>query len=216
MGALCTTSNGGEETTVFKYQVGKEYEELKDEWAGEGIKRTAAWKAKISRKQLLAKRDEFWHSRTEGSRRVWVVIKQAIEADHNTAAMLLDAADITVENECMTVLFDRHGIKYEIPIYVINDPIEFTEGKMAPSRRKKERKEEDISFKIRCFHVASTDTELTMSNCSNIDQVKQAFFDKTEEDKRIPVDKMRVFFGGKELKDEETLIDNGIRKHMVV
>jgi hypothetical protein len=60
MGALCTSSKGGEETTVVKYTVGKDYEEVKDEYSGEGIKRTVAWKAKISRKQLLAKREEFW------------------------------------------------------------------------------------------------------------------------------------------------------------
>jgi hypothetical protein len=50
MGALCTRSDGAEETTVSKFTVGKDYEELKDEFVGEGIKRTVAWKAQISRK----------------------------------------------------------------------------------------------------------------------------------------------------------------------
>jgi hypothetical protein len=68
--------------------------------------------------------------------------------------MLLDATEIRLEGTSMTSSVDRHGIRYELPIFVINDPIGFSEGKMAPSRRKKETKEEDITFKIRCFNVS--------------------------------------------------------------
>jgi hypothetical protein len=45
MGNMCTRSDGPEETTISKFTVGKEYEEMKDEYVGEGIKRTVAWKA---------------------------------------------------------------------------------------------------------------------------------------------------------------------------
>jgi hypothetical protein len=130
--------------------------------------------------------------------------------------LLLDAADIRVENDSMTTVIDRHGIKYEMPIFMLNDPLEFNEGKLAPSRRKKEKKEEDISFKIRCFNVSSSDTELTLPNTTTIGAVKDAYNNSLAEDKRIPADKMRAFFGGKELKDEETLINNGVRKNMVL
>ena len=49
MGALCARSDGQEDTTVFKYTVGKDYEEIKDKFVGEGVKRTRAWKSHINR-----------------------------------------------------------------------------------------------------------------------------------------------------------------------
>jgi hypothetical protein len=97
------------------------------------------------------------------------VLKQAAEADASTAAMLLDATEIRPENNSMTTCYDRHGIRYEIPIFIINDPISFTEGKLAPSKRRKAAKEEDISFKIRCFNVSQTDIELTLANTSTVE-----------------------------------------------
>jgi hypothetical protein len=68
----------------------------------------------------------------------------------------------------MTVCQDRHGIRYEVPIFVLNDPITFSEGKLAPSKRRKAAKEEDITFKVRCFKVSQTDIELTLSNTSTV------------------------------------------------
>lgn len=49
MGNLCTRSDGAEETTISKFTVGKDYEEIKGEYVGEGIKRTIVWKAGITR-----------------------------------------------------------------------------------------------------------------------------------------------------------------------
>jgi hypothetical protein len=44
--------------------------------------------------------------------------------------------------------------------------------------------------------------------------LKKAYSEKLNEEK--PVELMRVFFGGKELKNEDVLSTSGIRKNMVV
>jgi hypothetical protein len=118
--------------------------------------------------------------------------------------MLLDATEIRLENTNMTTVFDRHGIRYEIPIFVINDPVGFNEGKMAPSRRKKETVEEEISFKIRCFNVSHNDTDMKLVNTTTIGELKAIYNDTLET--KLGVEVMRVFFGGKELKNEETIM----------
>lgn len=56
MGNLCVRSDESEDTTISKYSVGKNYKEITGEFVGEGIKRTFAWEAEISRKGLDAKR----------------------------------------------------------------------------------------------------------------------------------------------------------------
>ena len=50
----------------------------------------------------------------------------------------------------LTNLVDSYDHKFEVPIFMLNDPIEFAEGKQAPSK-KKPSKVLEISIKIRCF-----------------------------------------------------------------
>jgi hypothetical protein len=57
---------------------------------------------------------------------------------------------------------------------------------------------------------------MTLSNTTVVGALKEAYLAKLEGESAIPVNLMRVFFGGKELKDEETLIKAGIRRNMVV
>ena len=52
MGNHCGRSDHDESTTKTIFSVGPDYEELKDQFAGQGIKQTHAWKASISRPQL--------------------------------------------------------------------------------------------------------------------------------------------------------------------
>jgi hypothetical protein len=68
---------------------------------------------------------------------VWNALKASIDTDMATAKMLLDSAHVTMENDTISVCWDRRGIKYEIPTFVINDPVSFTSGKLAPTKAKK-------------------------------------------------------------------------------
>lgn len=214
MGALCARSDGQEDTTIYKQQVGKDYKELTEQFVGSGCKRTCAWEAEISRKQLERKRDEFWVTRPSGSRHVWSLLKAAVEADAETAKMILQAREIRIENESMTVCYDPHGTRYDIPVYILNDPTKFTTGKLAPSKTKRPAKEQLIKIKVRCFQIGAEDISLELSNTSSVEQLKQMYLDKAE--KEMEIGKLRVFFGGKELKDDEDLISNNIRSNTVV
>ena len=125
MGSRCTRGDDDEGETRTKFAIGKDYQEFRDQYSGEGCKKTAAWKATLTRSQLEAKREEFWRTRTTGRRHVWLTIKQAVEADHETAKLLLEMAEITLQNGLLTVCKDPDGNLYEIPIFVINDPVAY-------------------------------------------------------------------------------------------
>ena len=180
MGNMCVRSDESEDTTISKFAVGKNYKELTGEYVGEGIKRTFAWETEISRKGLDAKRQEFWSSRTEGSRHAWNAIKAAVDADEGTAALLLESANIRLENDSLTLCWDRHGNKYEVPIFVINDPKTFTSGKLAPTKIKKLKENTEIKLKIRCFQLSTTDVIITINNSKTILDLKQAYIKEQE------------------------------------
>lgn len=59
MGNFCARSEADDTVTRPKFSIGKDYQEITDQFSGEGIKKTVAWKASISRPQLEAKREEF-------------------------------------------------------------------------------------------------------------------------------------------------------------
>ena len=62
--------------------------------------------------------------------------------------------------------------------------------------------------------MQSKDYDIKIFNDKTALDLKKAFQELLEEEK--PLECMRIFFGGKELKDDETLIANNIRRHCVV
>ena len=127
MGNYCARSEPADSVTKPRFSLGKDYTEIEGQFAGEGVKKTLAWKATITRLQLESKRAEFWQTRAGGRRNIWLVIKNAIEADHQTAALLLQMSGIVIKGENITVLEDTNGNIYEIPPFIINDPLCFSD-----------------------------------------------------------------------------------------
>lgn len=212
MGCTCSRSEG-EETTRIRLGVGPDYQEIEGQTTGEGIKQTPAWQATITRAQLQAKRDEFWRSQTSGRRHVWMTIRQACEADNATAATLLQLAEITLEGNSLMVCYDRNKNRYEVPPFVINDPVKLSDAE--PKRKglkKKEMKEKEIKLKLRNM-TTHAETEFQIHNTSQISDLKKMYLDSVKDNFSGTV---RLFFGGKELKDEATLASYSIGESMVV
>lgn len=89
------------------------------------------WKATppMTRSELMAKREEFWHTQPAygGNKVVWDTLKGALEADHATTRMLLDAAEVIVATPDMSEVYDSQGFRYELPPYVLNEPTNLIE-----------------------------------------------------------------------------------------
>lgn len=210
MGNHCGRPDHDDSTTKTVFSIGTDYEELKDQVTGEGIKQTPVWRATITRSQLERKREEFWKTRTGGKRRAWYTLRAAVETDHLTALMLLEAAEIAPIGNSITSCKDSDGFSYEIPVFIVNNPIEFL------MRKKKNPKakapiEETVQIRIRRSDRVD-DIEVSIESAKTAVALKGKYADL----EGIPVETVRLFFNGKELKGEETLGAYEIRSAMVV
>lgn len=61
---------------------------------GEGIKKTYGYNTPLTRTQLEKWREEFWETRTSGSKQVWELLKTACLEDEGTAKALIVAAEL--------------------------------------------------------------------------------------------------------------------------
>ncbi|GLC46664.1 hypothetical protein PLESTB_001549100 [Pleodorina starrii] len=85
------------------------------------------WKSQepMTLSQLQKKREEFWDTQPHygGDRNIWDALKAACEADQETAKLLIESAGIIVAAHDMTVCYDERGAKYELPKYVLSEPV---------------------------------------------------------------------------------------------
>lgn len=208
MGNICGRQDGQPDTTSLS--IGRNYRELTNQYSGLGVKRTTAWEAEITRLELMQERERFWTSRLEGSRSVWLLLRQAVEADHLSAAMILQTGHISIQNGTMSLCIDSRGNRYELPPFVLTDPMQFAEDKETMSRKAGNNKPEPvktIEVKVRSM-TTQQDSVLTLSNDQTVLQLKT----------RLPFKPQacRLFFGGKEMKDHEQLLEYRIRSGMVI
>ncbi|XVF27447.1 hypothetical protein REPUB_Repub14bG0107100 [Reevesia pubescens] len=111
------------------------------------IRKPKPWKHSepITRTQLVQMRDEFWDTAphyggrkepTQGEERrypkneccfvlpeIWDALRAAAEAEIILAQAIIDSAGVIVQNDDLTICYDERGAKYELPKYVLSEPI---------------------------------------------------------------------------------------------
>jgi hypothetical protein len=114
----------------------------------------------------------------------------------------LQAENVTPYNCCINVTYDSKGAIYEIPNYCINDPCiydisEATENKQKPSNK-------EIIVIIRKI---IDEVKIKVSNYATVEQLKELIMKNLDKLKlaEIQQDKIRLFFGGKELVDKNEI-----------
>lgn len=89
---------------------------------------------KITEKQLLSKRDEFWDTAPhfEGKFEIWNALRAAVDAAENKnfqlAQAIIDSANIILPNGCLNDCYDELGNRYQLPIYVLMKPTNLTKS----------------------------------------------------------------------------------------
>ncbi|URD85378.1 ubiquitin domain-containing protein [Musa troglodytarum] len=70
-------------------------------------------------------RDEFWETAPYygGQKEIWDALRAAAESDLNFAQTIVDSAGIVVTSADMTTCYDERGAKYELPKFVLSEPI---------------------------------------------------------------------------------------------
>ncbi|WRX26577.1 DC-UbP/UBTD2 [Theobroma cacao] len=54
---------------------------------------------------------------------IWDALRAAAEAELILAQAIIDSAGVIVQNDDLTICYDERGAKYELPKYVLSDPI---------------------------------------------------------------------------------------------
>lgn len=177
------------------------YPEMKNEYAGVGLKKMKGYICPVDNMELQKVRENFWTSRTEGDQKVWEILRSLCDdkdIQDTDIKAILDGAGIKVRYNCINQVFDEKGEYYEIPNYCINDPLNY---QIAEIEYDKERpKEEKIQFKIR---VASNEKIINESNYITIKKLKEILISDKEFCGTENIKCLRLFFGGKELHDDK-------------
>ncbi|GMI77695.1 hypothetical protein like AT1G53400 [Hibiscus trionum] len=91
------------------------------------IRKPKPWKHSepITRAQLVQMRDEFWDTAPHygGRKEIWDALRAAAEAELILAQAIIDSAGVIVQNDDLTICYDERGAKYELPKYVLSEPI---------------------------------------------------------------------------------------------
>ena len=168
-----------------------------EKYIGTGIKKIKGYISNISEEELLKKRKEFWETRIEGNPETWNFLKEICEnkdSDDNNILAYLQACDIVPYKSCINVTYDQNGFLYEIPNYCIQDPYKYN----VPKEDKEKSKKQNIVFFI---WKEGKIIEIKNNNYLSVSDLKNLLSQQFNFDK----EKIRLFFGGKELKDEKEL-----------
>ncbi len=175
---------------------------------GKGLKKMKGYISPIPKEDLEKKREAFWGTRTEGNQQTWNFLRelcQMPEGEEDNMNAMLEAYDLIPLNNCINITYDSLGGLYEIPNYCINEPYKYEiveDKKERPSEKK-------ITFHLR---KGIHQTKIKCSNYSKIEKIK----DKIAKRKNIDINKVRLFFYGKEMKNNFELWNYNICEDCVV
>jgi len=189
-------------------EIFEDMEEIKEDiYVGIGIKRMKGYKCSLRIDELNKKREHFWDVKTDNKNQNWLIwstIKRAVSKDEERASILLDEYNIKTVNGCLNHLIDSDGNEYKIPNYCINDPYFgiINSGE-------KDVKEEKL---ILNFYGAKK-LKLEVSNKLKGKELKNdiRIREKIDENK-----KMRLFYRGIEIKDDDFLFNHNINENTLI
>jgi len=194
------------------HKYGLFFDIIRDKSSGTGIKHTLAYRSKIPINEIEKKRIEFWETRVEGNIDAWQALRGACEATEEDAIAILGAMGLKLVNKSLQIAYDSRGYKYDVPIFCINPPVSYDLPK------NKELKKEDVSssnIHVKLRNVgAVTDIDLTVANNIATLELKEEYIKKSGSD--LKPDKLRFFFGGKELQDSHLIAEYGVKDGLVI
>ena len=185
------------------------FPEVKEnKYVGIGLKKMKGYISNISKEELKKKREAFWGTRVEGNKQTWNFLKEICEmqeGEENNLEAMLKAYDLTPYKNCINVSYDALGALYEIPNYCIHDPMIYD----IPEDNKKKPNEKKIKFKAR---NGIKNIKLKCSNYSSVKKTKMSIAKKL----KTTYDKIRLFFSGKEMKNDLQLWNYNVDNDVVV
>ena len=183
-------------------------EVTEDIYVGLGIKKMKGYISPISKEDLERKRNAFWGTRTEGNEQTWNFLREICQmppGEEENIIPMLEAYNLVPYLDCINITFDSLGGLYEIPNYCINDPYKYD----IIEEKKEKPIEEKISFYVR---KVIDNIKISTSNYTSVEKIKEQLTKKYN----VEIDKIRLFFYGKELKNNFELWNYNVSNDCVI
>jgi len=140
---------------------------------------------------------------------VWTLLQQACnEPEPEKAEELLKTYGMTLNNGMIQQTYDERGYRYDLPPFVINPAVKYGETRVI-TRGQIQFKKETLTLLFRSAGL--TDCKMTLTSDETVESVKKKCVAAMKIEKNI-----RLFFDGKELKDDKLLGNYPISSNMVV
>ena len=178
------------------------YPEIQNEYIGKGLKRMNGYISNKTFEDLIKIREDFWSSRIEGDKEIWNILKYICNDNilkENDIKEILKVSGIIPYKNCINIVYDSKGILYEIPNYCINLPLRYEIEEIKYDKQKP--KEEKINITIRNY---CKEINILISNWKSILDLKKEII-KLKQYQNISIERIKLFFGGKELNNDKEL-----------
>ena len=177
-----------------------DYEIIENEYVGKGVKRMHGYISPVSFEELKKIRENFWTSRIEGNPEIWKILRYLCDdrtQSNEELIILMESIGLVTLKGCINATFDDKGMLYEIPNYCINDPLQYKTVVV-----KEKPNKENIEIIIKNFGKSFS---IKTNNYIHIKELKKMIIKRDEfsDIKRLNVNNVRLFFGGKELVNEK-------------
>ena len=170
-----------------------------DKYVGTGLKRMKCYISNISKNDLLKKRNEFWETRVEGNKEIWLFLRRICEEpefEQEDVSEYLNAMDLVPYENCINITYDAFGYLYEIPNYCIHWPLRY---ELDDDESKKPKTNKEIEIIIR---NGSDVNNFKVSLFMTGQQLKQTIAERYE---NILLNNIRLFYLGKEIDNNKEL-----------
>ena len=192
--------------TLIPYYGNEKFEDF-PEWNGErysgiGIKRMKGYICNLPIDQLTALREEFWSFHDYKKNIIWEKIREACLYDEYRANICLEKNNLKTYSGCINHIVDEKGNHYYVPNFCINEPYferDFILNKPIP-----EKEINIILYETTIFFQEN----FQVNNQIKGFELKELFAKKARID--LKKRKLRLFFGGNEIKDEHILAQHNL------
>ena len=140
---------------------------------------------------------------------VWGALQAAcVEPDPDKAESILKSYNLTLNNGLIQQTYDDRGYRYDLPPFVINPAVKYGESKpLAKVNSPVKAEFLELTFRI----AGGPDLKIKVRSDNNVKSVKEKYLENANINKEI-----RLFFNGKELKDEFLLGHYSIPNNVVL
>lgn len=164
-----------------------------DRYKGIGIKRMKGYKCNLPINKLNELREKFWIKKINEDER-WKIIQQVCVYDEERSNLTLGRYNFEVADNCINHIIGANGEHYYVPNYCINDP--YFEKELST-----EEENQNKEITVYLYDNANDHSlKVKISNHDTGKKIKELF----KESAKLGNDyKLRLFFSGAEIKDNE-------------